>query len=367
MAKVRDPFDQINQLYTDPAHSARAVGLRYVSDTEPGWGRRRCGKGWLFTDTRGRRLADPALKQRALQLAIPPAWQQVWISPEPDAHLQATGFDEAGRKQYLYHPDWQRFRNRLKFYHMLPFSEVLPRLRAQAWQALSKSETPCRENVLATMLLLLDKGALRIGSEVYLEANESVGLTTLHPQHLELEGETVWLRYTGKHGQNQEICLKDAQLSRMLSCLQALGGERLFCYSNADQTLCHLSADELNAYLRAVSTHPISAKDFRTWKGTLLAFEALAQASDAGKTPTLKAIVEQVAQTLGNTPAVAQSSYIHPDLLDLWREERFAQAYAPLQKLRGRRYFSRREQQLQSLLAHLLQERFELPAEHMAA
>lgn len=349
----------LNRLYRQPEACAAAIGLRYLHDDVPGFGRRRCGKGFVYLDTAGRPLRNPQLRHRCEQLAIPPAWKRVWISPRPDAHLQATGYDEAGRKQYLYHADWQDFRNRLKFYHLIPFSSCLPRLRRKATTVLRDGDPGQAETLLAAMVLLLDKAALRIGNEVYFDHNESVGLSTLLPEHLQLEGARMLLRYTGKAGQAQCITLEDAQLAAVLDFLQRQAGPRLFCYRDGEGHFCPVSADAVNHYLQTLSPCEISAKDFRTWKGTLLAFEQMLGNPES----TLKQIVETVAEALGNTPAVAQGSYIHPELLALWRSGEFAAISRQLTAYRAKAYFSRSEHRLQQLLMRLFQRhmRQELP------
>lgn len=341
-------LDALNKLYSEPETCAPAIGLNYQRDDGPGFGRRRCGKGFAYRTPGGTTVSDDKLRQRFDKLAIPPAWKQVWISPDPDSHLQATGIDEAGRKQYLYHGNWQEFRNRLKFYHLIPFTECLPKLRRQAVRSLRTCPPASADNVLAAMVLLLDKGALRIGNEVYYETNESVGLTTLLPEHLNVSGADIALSYVGKHGQAQQILLADAELASVLNFLSKQGGPRLFCYRDATGGFCNVSADTVNHYLQAFSPCAISAKDFRTWKGTLLAYEQMLAAGSA--TPPLKQIVEQVADALGNTPAVAQNSYIHPDLLTLWKNGEFSRYRQKVAGFKARAFLSRSEHQLQELL-----------------
>lgn len=343
-------LDALNQLYTQPEASAQAIGLSYCRDDQPGYTRRRAGKGWIYLDSDRKRVTDPKLKERFEKLAIPPAWKQVWICPCDNGHLQSTGIDDAGRKQYQYHADWQEFRNRLKFYHLIPFTNCLPRLRRQALQSIRTCPPASSDNVIAAMVMLLDKGALRIGNEIYYELNESVGLTTLLPEHVEIEGSSIRLSYTGKHGQAQNISLNHRELATVLKTLQAQGGPRLFCYRNDDKSFCNVGADTVNQFLQAFSPCAISAKDFRTWKGTLMAYEQLLWAARQQEPPPLKQIVEAVAAALGNTPAVAQSSYIHPDLLTIWKEGTFSQYQKKVAHIKAGNYLSKTEHQLQELL-----------------
>lgn len=356
----------LNQLYTQPDASAQAIGLSYVRDGQPGYTRRKAGKGWVYLDSDRKRVTDPELKQRFDKLVIPPAWKQVWICPAANGHLQATGIDDAGRKQYQYHPDWQTFRNRLKFYHLIPFTNCLPRLRRQALQSIRACPPASADNVLAAMVLLLDKGALRIGNEVYYELNESVGLTTLLPEHVEIEGSSIRLSYTGKHGQAQNIGLNHRELAAVLTTLRAQGGPRLFCYRSGDDSFCNVSADTVNQYLQAYSPCPISAKDFRTWKGTLMAYEQMLWAARQEEPPPLKQIIEAVAQALGNTPAVAQSSYIHPDLLTIWKEGTFANYQRKVANYKAGSYFSKTEHQLQKMLELLFRHYMQPELEEVA-
>lgn len=343
-------LDALNQLYTQPEASAQAIGLSYVRDDGPGYGRRKAGKGFSYRTPEGERVDDAALRARFNKLAIPPAWKQVWICPDPAGHLQATGIDEAGRKQYLYHPDWQTFRNRIKFYHLIPFAYCLPNLRRKSLQTLKECAEPSQAHVLAAMVVLLDKGALRIGNEVYYETNESVGLTTLLPEHLEIAGSSIRLSYTGKHGQAQNIRIEHRELARVLKLLHAQGGTRLFCFKNGDESFCNVSADAVNQHLQSFSPCPISAKDFRTWKGTLLAYDQMLWALRQSEPPPLKAIIEVVAEALGNTPAVAQASYIHPDLLGIWKEGQFEAYQRKVAHIGPGHYLSRKEHQLIRLL-----------------
>ncbi|MEZ0372327.1 MAG: hypothetical protein ACAI44_24775, partial [Candidatus Sericytochromatia bacterium] len=247
----------------------------------------------------------------------------------------------------------QQFRNRLKFYHLIPFAECLPRLRRKALQTLRSCPPPSAENVLAAMVLLLDKGALRIGNEVYYESNESVGLSTLLPEHVEIAGSSLRLHYIGKAGQEQNICLSHRELAAVLEVLRTQGGPRLFCYRSDAGDFCNVSAETVNQYLQAFSPCSISAKEFRTWKGTLLAYQQLLLAMRQLEPPPLKAIVETVAAALGNTPAVAQLSYIHPDLLGLWKAGEFEKYQRQVADCKPIAYFSRTENQLLKLLEML--------------
>lgn len=353
----------INQLYANPEFAASFAGLEYTLDQIEGYKRQRCGRGFSYRDQTGKRLQNPKLKKRIQALVIPPAWQKVWINPNPQGHLLATGFDQAGRKQYLYHPQWLLFRNHVKFYHLLNFASALPGIRRQVFKVIKNEDPFSRAGVLATMLLLLDKGALRVGNEVYYQQRETIGLTTLESSHLQIRGQQIQLDYIGKSGQERHVCLEHACLSQRLSQLQQQASERLFAYqpqeSPANEQRSYLQAEDVNQFLQQQSAYVVSAKDFRTWKGTLLAFELMSKAAQNGNFDLpLKAFIVPVAEALGNTPAVAQSSYIHADLLELWQSGQFSQEIKNLKPVTRKTHFSKSEQQLKQLLEKQFEQNF---------
>jgi DNA topoisomerase-1 len=303
--------------------TAAAHGLRYVHDDEPGYGRRRAGKGFTYLDTRGRPITAAAKVERIKSLAIPPAWTDVWICPRADGHLQATGRDAKGRKQYRYHPDWRAVQEEMKFERLIDFGEALPAIRRRMAGDLRLRGLP-RDKVLATVVHLLETSLIRVGNEEYAKANGSFGLTTLRDPHVQLDGSEIRFRFPGKSGQRHEITVHDARTARIVRQCRELPGQRLFQYVDDDGTQRKLESGDVNDYLRDASGGEFTAKDFRTWVGTLLAATALSaleppRSGSAGRRQAATAI-EVVARQLGNTPTIARASYVHPDIVDLYVE-----------------------------------------------
>ena len=356
-------IQQLEQHYHQPARCAEAQALIYFLEDTPGFRRKKWGRGFRYFDPSGTPVKAPPLKKRLSSIPAPPAWRNVWLAPEDNFHVLAYGEDTAGRKQYTYHPRWSAYRNRLKYYHLLTFSEVLAPLRKAAYAQLKHSEKAApdhAEQMMALMVLLLDKGALRIGSEYYYEQRETVGLTTLHPEHVQCKGPQIELCYPAKSGQERCIHIQHKRLSQAIQHLKASvpEGNYLFSYVHDPDGERHaISAEQLNQYLNRFSDFAVSAKDFRTWKGTLKAFETMVKAYQKGEQRSLKAISEVVAKTLGNTPAIAQQSYIHGDLLSLWQEGRFGDYYTQVEHKTRKAYFSTTEVQLSALLEILFQEK----------
>lgn len=314
--KTSDPSDP-----SDPAAVARSARLRYVSDEQPGITRLRRGRHFAYYDAKGALLRDPVQLARIRALAIPPAWTQVWICPLANGHIQATGRDRRGRKQYRYHQSWCEQRNESKFERMLAFGAALPRLRARVEQDLRSPGLP-REKVLAALVRLLETTLIRVGNEEYARANDSYGLTTLRNEHVEIEGTTVHFHFQGKSGIEHNIDLRDRRLARIVSSCQELPGQELFQYVDPHGTVHRIESSDVNAYLHEATGEEFSAKDFRTWAGTLHAAFALlsltqAESETAVKRQLLQA-VKSVARCLGNTPAVCRKYYIHPALFDAY-------------------------------------------------
>lgn len=307
----------------DPAKSAEVAGLHYVSDEEPGIRRRRSGKGFSYTKPDGKTLTDKATLARIKSLAIPPAYKNVWICPDPNGHIQATGLDERGRKQYRYHPRWREVRDENKFTRIIAFAQALPKIRAHTARDLQKNGFP-REKVLATVVQLLEKTAIRVGNEEYARENKSYGLTTMRNRHAQVEGSHVHFHFRGKSGKWHDIDLHDQRLSNMIRKLQDLPGQSLFQYLDDDGNTQSVTSSDVNAYLKEISGEEFSAKDFRTWAGTVTAslalqeFEAF-ENQTAAKSNIVDA-VKNVASTLGNTPAVCRKSYIHPAVLEAYMD-----------------------------------------------
>lgn len=315
--------DDPSVLARDPEAAAEAAGLRHVSDDEPGLRRRRRGPGWSYHRPDGELIRDPSIRERIEALAVPPAWTDVWICRDPDGHIQATGRDDRGRKQYRYHPRWREVRNAAKFSRLLAFAEALPGIRERVTADLRRKGLP-REKVLAAVVRLLECSCIRIGNEEYERENSTYGLTTLRDRHVEFEDETtVRFRYEGKGGKEQEAAVVDRRLARTVRECRDVPGYELFQYFDDDGEKRTVGAAEVNAYLKRIAGAGFTAKDFRTWVGTRLAFEHLRDAGppedEDGAEKRCLAAIDHVAERLGNTRAVCREFYVHPGLLELYR------------------------------------------------
>jgi DNA topoisomerase-1 len=290
-------------------------GLRYVCDDAPAIRRRRAGKGFVYLDARGRRVADAVVLKRIRSLVIPPAWTDVWICAAADGHIQATGRDAKGRKQYRYHADYREAREQSKYEHLVEFAEALPGLRTRVAEHMSLRGLP-REKVLATVVHLLETTLIRVGNDEYAKANESYGLTTLKSKHVAVEGSEVRFRFIGKSGKQWSLAMRDRRVARIIRACQELPGQDLLQYFDDDKELRAVSSGDVNAYLREISGRDITAKDFRTWAGTVLMARFLGASgqfeSETKAKRAISAAVKQVAAALGNTPSVCRKSYIHP-------------------------------------------------------
>jgi DNA topoisomerase-1 len=318
-AKRRPSTPPPSPVVSDPVESAQAAGLRYVSDTMPGIRRKRAGNGFTYIAQDGSPIRDEKELARIRSLAIPPAYTDVWICPSPNGHVQATGRDARRRKQYRYHPRWREIRDETKFGRMLAFSEVLPRIRERVERDLSRPGLP-REKVLATVVRLLECTRIRVGNDEYTRANRSFGLTTLQDRHVEVSGPTLRFEFRGKSGKVHEVSLNDRRLARIVQRCQALPGEDLFQYVDQDGVRQTIGSGDVNDYIKEISGEEFTAKDFRTWAGTLLAVAALSEAGNwtsqkQAKSNVLRAI-DQVAEQLNNTRAVCRKYYVHPAVFD---------------------------------------------------
>lgn len=294
-------------------------GLSWCSDEHAGLSRRRSGRGFSYRDARGRTITDAATLARIRRLAIPPAWTEVWICPRANGHIQATGRDARGRKQYRYHPDWSAARAETKFDRMAEFARALPRLHRRVETDLGRRGLS-RDKVLATTVRLLELTLIRVGNREYARANRSYGLTTLHRRHIEIDGSALRFQFRGKSGKDQSVTVRDRRLARVIRAIQDLPGQHLFKYLDADGDRVPLTSDDVNGYIREAMGDGFSAKDFRTWAATLSAARWLREAGPAEGRPTRRQIrdcCEDVARRLGNTPAVCRSAYIHPAVFDL--------------------------------------------------
>lgn len=306
---------------SDPAAEARAQGLRYVGDAAPGFTRRRFGKAFCFYDRKGERIRDDRTIARLKALAIPPAWRDVWICPRANGHLQATGIDAKGRKQYRYHADWRALREDNKFSHILVFAAQLPSIRARIDADLARRGL-CREKVLASVVALLERTLIRVGNDEYARKNNSYGLTTLRPEHVEIGAQTLRFRFTGKSGKAWSLKLSDRRIARVARACAEIDGQELFKYVDDDGVVRDVTSGDVNAYLREICAGDVTAKDFRTWTGTVLAASLLAAgepcASAAHGKRTVAQAMKDVARRLGNTPAVCRKSYVHPQIIDAY-------------------------------------------------
>lgn len=303
---------------TDPRAAARAARLRYVSDRMPGIRRERAGEEFRYLASDGAAIDDAQEVERIRSLGIPPAWTEVWICPNPRGHIQATGRDARGRKQYRYHPLWRAVRDESKYERMLCFGEALPRIRERALQDLALPGLP-REKVLATVILLLDLTHIRVGNAEYARENETYGLTTLQSEHVAVSSGTIRFQFRGKAGKEHRIDVRDRRLARIIARCQDLPGQELFQYLDADGEPHAIDSDDVNEYLRQISSEEFTAKDFRTWAGTLVACCALEEAGAfASETEARKNVVRAIkaaAEHLGNTPAICRKCYVHPAVI----------------------------------------------------
>jgi DNA topoisomerase-1 len=301
-------------------------GLRYVSDARPGVRRRRAGKGFVYFDAAATRITDAATLKRIRALVIPPAWTDVWICPSASGHIQATGRDAKGRKQYRYHSDYREAREEAKFEHMLRFAKALPVIRATVAEHMALRGLT-RRKVLATVVHLLETTLIRVGNDEYAKANQSFGLTTLRADHVEVEGTEVRFRFAGKSGKHWSLSMRDRRVAKILRACQELPGQELLQYLDDDKTLRAVSSDDVNDYLREIAGYDVTAKNFRTWAGTVMMARHLHEAGEAASERqakmALNAALKRVAAILGNTPAVCRKSYIHPAVTDAWLARSF--------------------------------------------
>ena len=311
-------IDEI-EISSDPVEVAEEAGLRYVSDEQPGYTRKTKGDDFDYFDTEGRKIRDETRLLRIKRLAIPPAYTNVWICPTPNGHIQATGRDGRGRKQYRYHERWREVRDENKYDRMIVFAKALPKLRRRVNRDLKRRGLP-REKVLATVVQLLERTFIRIGNEEYAKENKSFGLTTMRNHHVDVTATKLKFRFRGKSGKEHEVDVTDRRLAKIIRQLQDLPGQEVFQYVNGDGEVRTVSSQDVNDYLREVTGEDFTAKDFRTWAGTVLAAMALnAQDPFENKSQAKKNIkdaISAVAKILGNTPAVCRKCYVHPAVLE---------------------------------------------------
>jgi DNA topoisomerase-1 len=315
---------------TTPAAMAKAAGLLYVSDQQPGYRRRRRGRGFTYYDWTGKVVDDAKLRDRFSRLVIPPAWQEVWICRSENGHIQAVGRDEAGRKQYIYHPAWAAVREQVKYSKLLAFGEALPDLRQKVAADLRQRKLT-QTKVTALVIALMEQTLIRIGNDEYARNNDSYGLTTLQDDHVSFDNNSVTFEFRGKSGKEHEIALADKRLANLVKACQELPGQRLFQYYDEQGNLMALTSTDVNAYLREATGFDFTAKDFRTWGGTILAARLLNECGPASSESDVKkqsiAVVKQVAQALGNTPTVCRQHYIHPAVFAAYEQNQLPDFY----------------------------------------
>ncbi len=307
---------------------ATLAGLRHASDDRPGISRRCAGRGFTYRDASGRLIRDAATLDRIRSIVIPPAWTDVWICPWPNGHLQATGRDARGRKQYRYHPRYRARRDGVKFERLIAFARALPAIRAQVERDLSRPGLP-QEKVVAAVVRLLELTLIRVGNDEYARLNRSFGLTTLRDRHAEVDGAAITFRFRAKSGQQREVGLRDRRLAGLVKRCQDLPGQELFQYIGDDGEPHDIASDHVNDYLAAIAPG-ITAKGFRTWAGTVLAYRALRAtgegSTDREKQKNVAAAIQATADGLGNTAAVARQAYVHPAVVDAYLDGRIRRA-----------------------------------------
>jgi len=305
----------------DPADAARAAGLRYVHDDRPGIRREPAKDGFRYLDAKGEPVGDETTLARIKRLVIPPAWTEVWICPQANGHLQATGRDARGRKQYRYHAKWREARDEVKYERMLKFGNALPAIRLEVDRALKLPGLP-REKVLATIVYLLEATMMRVGNEEYARTNKSFGLTTLRNRHAKVDGSDVEFSFRGKSGVYHKVKVHDRRLARIVARSRDLPGQELFQYVDADGATHSIDSSDVNDYLRNITGEEYTAKDFRTWSGTVLAALALQEFekfdSETQAKKNIVRAIESVAEKLGNTPSICRKCYVHPAVLDAY-------------------------------------------------
>jgi DNA topoisomerase I len=307
----------------DPMESAKTAGLIHISDASPGITRRKRGKGFVYLDPNGKAVQDEETLARIHSLVIPPAWENVWICPSPRGHIQAVGRDARGRKQYRYHDKFREVRDENKYSRMLAFVRALPKIRRRVRRDLGKTGMP-REKVLAAIVRLLETTLIRVGNEEYAHDNKSYGLTTIHNNHAKVKGSTIHFHFRGKSGVQHAIDLNNPRLARIIRKCQDLPGEELFGFVDHEGRTHDIKSEDVNEYLREITGQEFTAKDFRTWAGTVLAARALKEFeqvdSEARRKKNVVRAIESVAERLGNTKAVCRKCYIHPRIIESYMD-----------------------------------------------
>ena len=354
------------EIISDPEESSRQAGLRYVTDAKPGFTRRKSGTSFRYFDTDGKQIKDEIRLKRIRSLVIPPAWTDVWICPTANGHLQATGRDARKRKQSRYHPRWRAVRDETKYERMKLFGEALPAVRERVEADLGRSGLP-REKVLATIVRLLEITFIRIGNEEYARENQSYGLTTMRNKHVDVEGSKVHFKFRGKSGKSHAIDVQDKRLARIVKKCQDLPGYELFQYLDEEGEPRSVDSSDVNEYLQAITNEQFTAKDFRTWAGTVLACALLREAGgceEQSQTETKKNVVQAiaaVAERLGNTPSVCRKCYVHPVVIESYVGGTMVKAFEEQVKKEVTKSIHSLRQEERDLL-HLLEHKAKLVA-----
>jgi DNA topoisomerase I len=322
---------------THAEDSAERASLTYISDEEPGLMRKRSGRGFRYVGADGKAVKDKSTLDRIGALVIPPAWTDVWICTDEDGHIQATGRDQRGRKQYRYHPRWSACRDDVKYSGLASFAAALPKLRAQV-DADLRRRTLSRERVIASIVWLLDNTLIRVGNATYARDNKSFGLTTLRNRHVQIEGAKLRFAFKGKSGKEWNLGLTDRRIARVVRSIQELPGQHLFQYIDDDGQRRRVHSQDVNAYIRETTANDFSSKHFRTWGGTLRAATLFADTalpeSQRGRAQATNAVVDVVSQRLGNTRAVCRKCYIHPKVFSAWEDGLLAEQLTELKRKR---------------------------------
>ncbi|WP_461451955.1 DNA topoisomerase IB [Mucilaginibacter sp.] len=314
---------KLEKIGRDPKVTAKAVGLRYVSDSTPGYTRKKAGKGWSFYSADGELVKDKELIDRFNKLVIPPAYTNVWISPYDNGHLQFTGTDAAGRKQYRYHPQWNQIRNQSKYHRLQLFASHLPDIRKQIDKDLARPKLD-HEKVVALVVRLMELTSIRVGNESYKKLYGSFGLTTLMDRHVKIDGSTMKFEFKGKKGVFHKVSLQSRKLARLVKQCRDIPGKELFQYYNADGHHCTIGSGDVNHYLHAITGEDFTAKDFRTWAGSVSALYAFKEAGEFQNVTECRkkivSVLDEVAINLGNTRTVCKKYYVHPTIIKSYEE-----------------------------------------------
>lgn len=318
MLRQSSKDEEVLDRSAEVASAIAEEGLRYVSDSTSGYRRKRSGTSFSYYDKEGKRITDAAVIRRIKSIGIPPAYESVWICPSPNGHIQATGLDARGRKQYRYHPKWRELRDQNKYEHIMQFAAALPSLRAQVASDMKREGLP-REKVLATIVSLLEKTLIRVGNAEYAKTNKSYGLTTMKRKHVAIGRGVLRFEFTGKSGKQWKLQVEDKRIAAIVKRCAEIPGHELFKYIDEGEASRTVDSGDVNEYIKEITQQDFSAKDFRTWTGTVLAALALAEFkkydSQAEAKRNVVAAIEKVAKQLGNTPAICRKSYVHPEIL----------------------------------------------------